>query len=291
MTNKPAAAAALGYFDGVHLGHKEVIKTTLSLQQYEPVVFTFRSLSPLPKLKNNNINITTDNLKHKLLKNLGVKHIYSYDFTEIKGLSPENFVSEILIKTLNAEAVCCGYDFRFGEGGNAGADKLTELCNKYGVATIIVPPVRINNTPVSSTFIRELITKGDIKTANKFLGYELTYRNTVIGGNKIGRTIGFPTINQHMPDECVLPRFGVYKSKVIINNQIRDGITNIGIKPTAGEQKYASAETYIIGFDGNLYGELIEIKLIDFIRDERKFNSFDELKEQIKKDLKTANGN
>ena len=142
MESTPTSAA-LGYFDGVHLGHKEVIQAAISQStgsrtlRYEPAVFTFKSRSPLPKLTESggltNLNITTDGLKHKLLQTLGVKHIYSYDFPKIKHLSPEDFVSEILVKKLNAKVVCCGYDFRFGEGGKADSNDLAHICERLGL--------------------------------------------------------------------------------------------------------------------------------------------------------------
>jgi riboflavin kinase/FMN adenylyltransferase len=274
-------AVALGYFDGVHLGHAAVIKATTNTE-FEPVVFTIGN--------RNSHNITTDSLKHKLLISLGAERICSYIFEEIRHFSPERFAAEILAETLNAKLVCCGYDFRFGEGGKADADKLKSLCGKLGAETIIIPPVSVNNTPVSSTLIRELIAKGDVKTANAFLGYELMYEQEVVGGNRLGRTIGFPTINQNLPPDCVLPRFGVYKSRTYIRGQALDSITNIGVKPTAGDNDSVFIETHIIGFDGDLYGEFVKVSLIDFIREEKKFNSFAELSAQIKQDLRTAHG-
>lgn len=270
-TNK---AVALGFFDGVHLGHRAVIKAAP-----EPAVFTFKKA-----FKDNNIN--TGSTKHKLLRSCGAKQIYAYDFNDIKDLSPDEFVEEFLIGMMNVKVVCCGFDFKFGKGAKADAGDLARICNKAGIKTIIVPAVEIDNAPVSSTRIRELIAAGDIKVANRLLGYELFYELKVVGGNMQGRTIGFPTINQDMPKKLVLPRYGVYKSCVYIEDKIYDGITNIGVKPTAGNYKNPTAETHIINFNNDLYGRKIKIALVDFIREEKKFNSFDELKNQINEDLK-----
>jgi riboflavin kinase/FMN adenylyltransferase len=272
---------ALGYFDGVHLGHQEVIKTALTLTPYEPAVFTFNSRE--------SGNIMTDEAKHKLLTGLGIKSIFSYAFEDIKNLSPEEFVSEILVKELNAGAVVCGYDFRFGKDAKAGADELAKLCNKFQIPTIIVPPVTLDGEIISSTAIREFIAKGDIETANKFLGYKHFYEAEVVGGNQLGRTIGFPTINQNMPHHCIIPRFGVYVSSVKIHENHYKGITNIGVKPTAGEQKNITIETHILGCDKDLYGQIIEVSLLKFIRAEKKFNSFSELSKQIAEDLLCLN--
>ena len=264
---------ALGYFDGVHIGHRAVINAVP-----DTAVFTFR---------NRNVNnITTDETKRKLFTELGVKQICAYDFDAIKDMSPGQFVHDILHNELNAEVICCGYDFRFGAGGQANAEDLTRICGQYGIKTIIIPAVKAGGEPVSSTRIRELIASGGIEAANRLLGYEMHYELEVVGGNKLGRTIGFPTINQNMPPELILPRFGVYTGRVAVHGGCYKGITNIGVKPTAGENKQVTIETHITGFDGDLYGEIIKVSLISFIRPEMKFNSFTELSQQIKEDLK-----
>ena len=291
MTDRKMTAVALGYFDGVHLGHQAVLKAALNTE-YEPAVLTFTG-----KFKGSP-NITTDGDKLDLIHGLGfnICQTYAYNFSDIKNTEPEEFVLKTLLGYHNAKIVCCGYDFRFGKGGWADADELTKLCNKYGMETVIVPPVEVDGVPVNSTYIRQLIAEGDIKTANKFLGCEHFYLRHVVGGNKLGRTIGFPTINQEFPRFCVVPRYGVYSSRVAINGdrddcKVYDGITNIGVKPTAGNNDSVAIETHIIGYDGDLYDELVKVSLIDFIRDERKFASFDELKKQIDKDLEvTLNG-
>jgi len=288
LTNRRLTSVALGYFDGVHLGHQAVLKAALNTE-YEPAVLTFRG-----KFKG---NLNINNYRFEMIKSLGIDpyQTYTYRLSDIKNLEPEEFVLKTLLGELNAKIVCCGYDFRFGKGGWAGADELTKLCNKFGMETIIVPPVEVDGVPVNSTFIRQLIAEGDIKKANKFLGYEHFYMGYVVGGNKLGRTIGFPTINQEFPLFCVVPRFGVYSSRVSIGvykdggfkeEQVYDGITNIGVKPTAGSHNNVTIETHIVGYDGDLYDELVKVSLVDFIRPERKFDSFEELKKQIDEDLK-----
>jgi len=269
--------AALGYFDGVHLGHREVLKSALVPDYYESAVFTFNSRIPC--------NITTDDTKHKLIRELGIEQIHSYNFESLKDYSPEEFVEKILVKGLNAKFVYCGFDFRFGKKRSAFADDLARICGEYGIVTIIKKPVIIDGITVSSSHIRELIHEGNIKIANKFLGYELFYELEVVGGNRLGRTIGFPTINQNMPQNVLPPKFGVYKSRVSVKGVEFKSITNIGIKPTAGENKNITIETHIIGYDGDLYGKVIKVSLLDFVRAERKFTSFEELSQQIKNDL------
>jgi len=280
-TNKSLTSVALGYFDGVHLGHQAVLKAALKTE-YEPAVLTFTG-----NFKGNP-NINSDGGKLKLIENLGFnsRQTYAYNFSDIKNLEPEEFILKILLGELSAKIVCCGYDFRFGKGGRAGAEELIKICNKYGMEAIIVPPVKTDDVPVSSTYIREIIAEGDIKTANRFLGYEHFYEEKVVGGNRLGRTIGFPTINQNMPEHCVIPKFGVYSSRVAINGGFYKGITNIGVKPTAGRHNSVTIETHIIGYGGDLYGEIIKVSLLEFIRSERKFGSSEELTKQINEDLK-----
>jgi riboflavin kinase/FMN adenylyltransferase len=275
---KHKSSVALGYFDGVHSGHVKVLKAALEYQHYKPAVFTFGNRA--------NCNIITEDIKHKLLKSHGIEYIHSFDFQKIKGFSPEEFVEKILIEHYNAKIVSCGYDFKFGKHAKADAGDLERICKAHGIITTIIPPFKINQITVSSSLIRKAIHGGDIETANKFLGYDLFYKLEVVGGNRLGRTIGFPTINQNMPQDLLPPKFGVYKSSVFINSQAYNGITNIGVKPTAGKYKNITIETHIIGYDGDLYGQVIKINLEKFIRPEIKFNNFTELSEQIKKDLK-----
>jgi riboflavin kinase/FMN adenylyltransferase len=278
MKNKSIKAIAIGCFDGVHLGHREVIKAATN-SEFEPAVFTFKCRAPGC--------ITTDSSKRKLLTNLGVRQVFSYNFEKIKDYSPERFISEILLKNLNAGAVCVGYNFRFGKDAKADAADLAKICKKLGVEAFIVPPFEADGEVVSSTLIRKYIAGGDIEKVNSLLGYKLSYELRVVGGNRLGRTIGFPTINQNIPKNCAVPRLGVYKSRVIIKNEIFNGITNIGVKPTAGLNKNITIETHIIGYDGDLYGRIIRICLIKFIRPEIKFGSFEELTKQIEEDIKS----
>ncbi|MCL2108092.1 MAG: bifunctional riboflavin kinase/FAD synthetase [Oscillospiraceae bacterium] len=279
--NRCKTAVALGFFDGVHLGHAAVINA-ISESEF-PVVFTFKSGGKNTFKEN---NISTEIAKRELLTKLGVKRVCAYDFEAVKDLSADEFVTQILVGELDTNLVCCGYDFRFGKGAKSDANDLKKICGEKNIGVVVVPAVEVDGAAVSSTRIRNLIQKGDLKLANKLLGYELFYDLKVVGGNMQGRTIGFPTINQNMPRNCAMPRFGVYESKVFIGEKTYRGITNIGVKPTAGNYKKPTAETHILNFTGDLYGQKIRICLINFIRDEKKFNSFLELKMQIEKDLK-----
>ena len=164
---------------------------------------------------------------------------------------------------------------------------LKKLCEPYGVEVQLVPPVVLDGDRISSTRIREYVTKGNMNLAWRMLGRPYSLRFPVVSGNKIGRTLNFPTINQIYPDHFAIPRFGVYVSVAEVDGELYPSVTNVGMKPTVGSDR-PLAETYIIGFKGNLYGTRIRVSLCHFIRQEMKFNSLEELRQQIERDTKQA---
>ena len=206
-------------------------------------------------------------------------------FNEIKNLSPEDFVEKILVEKLRAGAVCCGYNYRFGKDAAGSAETMRKICGRLGIKCKIAGEVDVAGHAVSSTQIRSLIENGETEKANEMLGHKFGFSSPVIDGDKRGRRLGFPTINQELPQELVLPRFGVYRTDVTVGHRRYKGVTNIGKRPTVGTEKILS-ETYIIDFDESIYGESVDIRLIKFIRPERRFSSFDELARQIKTDAK-----
>lgn len=293
ITNSGAAAemtaVALGYFDGLHLGHVGVISAAMAQPGLKPAVFTFNCDTTLPKFCGPEDIISFEN-KCELMERLGVQYIYAPDFAEVCTLSDEEFVKKILIDRLNAGFACCGRNFRFGKGGSGTPERLAEIGAKYGMRAEVVQDVCLDGQIISSTRIREHIRKGEIEQANRLLGYELWYRLPVVKGNEIGRTISFPTINQIIPDTNIIPQYGVYKSYVEIDGKQYHGVTNIGIKPTVTRHDGTGAvmETHIIGYSGDLYGQNIAVALVRFIRPEVKFAGLDELKQQIARDKENA---
>ncbi|MDY4587243.1 MAG: riboflavin biosynthesis protein RibF [Oscillospiraceae bacterium] len=293
ITNRGRAAektaVALGYFDGLHLGHVGVISAALSQQGLKPAVFTFNCDTTLPKFRGPEDIISFEN-KCELMERLGVQYIYAPDFAEVCTLTDEEFVKNILIDRLNAGYACCGRNFRFGKGGSGTPERLAEIGAKYGMRAGVVPDVCLDGQIISSTRIREHIRRGEIEQANRLLGYDLWYRLPVVRGNEIGRTINFPTINQIIPDTNIIPRHGVYKSYVEIDGKQYHGVTNIGIKPTVVRHDGTGTvmETHIIGYSGDLYGQNIAVALVRFIRPEVKFPGLEELKQQIARDKENA---
>lgn len=284
-------AVALGYFDGLHLGHLGVIRAALSQEGLSSAVFTFNCDTTLPKFKNPEDIISFEN-KRELLSRVGVNYLYAPDFAEVCGLTAEEFVSEILVKRLNAGYACCGTNFRFGRNGSGTPGLLAEIGARYDMRAETVPDVCHNGVMISSTHIRELIRGGNVEEANTLLRYELWYRLPVVRGNEIGgRLLSFPTINQIIPETNVIPRFGVYKSFVQLDKRNYRGVTNIGVKPTIENRRDGDGvvmETHIIGFDGDLYGQNVSVSLCGFIRPERKFPDLEELKKQIAADKELA---
>ncbi len=284
-------AVALGFFDGLHLGHIEVIKQALDHPEYNSVVFTFNDKTTLPKFKERK-NIISYDLKTELLSKIGIDYIFAPDFADLRDLWAEEFVDKILIDRLNTKFVACGYDFRFAKGGRSTAEDLAKICKERNIAVTIVPAVKVDGEPVSSTEIRDLIAEGDIRQANRLLGYELTYYLEVTEGKQNGRKMGFPTINQSIPTGMVVPKRGVYKSWTQIKGKNFPSITNVGIKPTIaldeGEKRDTLMETHIIGFNGNLYHQKVRVVLREYMRPEKRFENMEQLKNQLSEDKKIA---
>ncbi|MEG0615760.1 MAG: bifunctional riboflavin kinase/FAD synthetase [Oscillospiraceae bacterium] len=280
-------AVALGLFDGLHSGHQDVIHKAVDFipQGISPAIFTFETDTVTTKGRGGVDVILAKDLKHELLSRLGVEYIYSPDFLNFKELTAVEFVRLVLRDKLRAKYVICGDDFRFGKGALCGRKELEVLCAEHDITVIVIPPTIIDGDIVSSTRIRNHIRNGEIQLANRLLGYPFTLRLPVVHGNEIGRTMNFPTINQYFPKRQVVPRFGVYASTTIVHEKSYKSITNVGVKPTVGGETTPLAETNIFGCTDKLYGETIQISLQQFIRPETKFDSINELKEQLEKDV------
>ena len=272
-------AIALGTFDGVHIGHREVLNLPLG---YKRIAVTF---SQPPKLEGryegNLLMLPCE--KEKTLKLLGIDNIYCLQFEMVKDINSLDFLKSLKEK-FSPALISCGFNYRFGKDGKGDTALLKEFCEENNIELKITDEVKFNGITVSSTRIRKLINNGEISLANKLLGRNFSFETQVIHGDKRGRTLGFPTINQKYPKELVNLRFGVYKSKVCVGGKEYDGITNIGKRPTFSTD-YIISETHIKNFYGEIYGENVRVELLDFIRDEARFASIEELKKQIDKDI------
>ena len=286
---KYGSAVALGYFDGIHKGHRAVLEKALSFAKENnlvPVVLLF-DIHPR-KLVSGKVPpmLMSEEKKREKLIEMGFT-VADFDFKSGMNYSPEEFAEKVLVERLNVKAVSCGYDYRYGKGGKGNADTLREYFTPLGVDVFTQSPVLLGSETVSSTKIRELIIDGQIERANELLGTPFSYDLVVRHGDGIGHTLGFPTINQHFPEDFIVPRFGVYASKVKLGGEYYPAVTNVGIRPTVAGDSMRS-ETCIIGFNGDLYGKRVEVSLLGYIRGEVKFPSLDELKNQVEQDKITA---
>ncbi len=281
---------ALGSFDGLHLGHRAVLDAAKELARQlhaEPVLCTFRE-HPLKVLTGQAPPALFQGaVKDRLFQESGLD-VYFLDFAEIKDQSPELFFQKVLLEQLHAKGVCCGFNYSFGEGGKGTPELLESLCKANGIAFAEVPAKTLDGVTVSSTVIRSAMEQGNVGLANKMLGRAFSFESPVTHGDGRGRTWGIPTINQLYPEGLVVPEKGVYLSDVCVNGIHYKGVTNIGVRPTVREGEALSAETFVIGFSGDLYGTRPEVSLLRFLRPEQKFESFAALKAQIQKDIAVA---
>lgn len=282
-----STSVALGLFDGLHRGHQQVILKAVShSKEMIPTVFSFDYDNPALISKPDFKALLSPTLKARLLESLGVEQFVCPPFSFIKDMSARRFLEEILQTALQAKAVFCGYDYRFGKNAEGDTRMLEEFCASNGIYCEVLPALTEGGSPISSTRIRECIHSGRMEEAQTLLGYPYTIDFPVSEGRKLGRRLGFPTINQPYSKGNILPRFGVYASLAQIDGKSYMGVTNVGVKPTVGTDNPPSAETYLIGYEGDLYGRQIPLSLIRFVRPEQKFASIEDLKGQIAKDTR-----
>ncbi len=284
---------ALGFFDGVHIGHGELLKRTAAKAKelsLIPAVLTYSS-HPSEILAKEAVGlINTTEERCEIIRELyGISDITVKEFTrEYASLSCEIFADEILVKQMNAGYVVAGFDFRFGKGGKGDAETLSALCESRGIGCDIIDKVELDGDTVSSSRIRELIAQGDMEESARLLGHYHCIISEVVHGASLGEKLGFPTINQTLSPKLCLPKFGVYASRIEINGRTYTGVTNIGVRPTVADGEAPRAETHIIDFSGDLYGKNVKVELVRFIRGEMKFSSVEELKKQIARDTELA---
>lgn len=291
LPEKSGTAIALGYFDGLHKGHRNVISLAVAEKEngLTPVCFTF-SKSPKSVLNSTQTNaLMTNEDKIKTLERLGIERTYQADFEKIMNMPAQDFAQKILIDTLKAEKLFCGFNYRYGKNGEGNAKTLKSFCDNKGVELAVIPATESEGEVVSSTLIRKLITDGNIKRANELMCSRFGFSSVIEHGKRLGRELGTPTINQPLCSELVVPKFGVYASIVTLENgDSYCGVTNIGIKPTVGGNT-PLCETWMPKYSGGeIYGQSADVRLLDFIRPERKFSGIDELKNAIIDNSKTA---
>ena len=273
-------AVALGYFDGVHIGHRELISLLVREAKAEGLksyILTFED--NLAKTKKTQSVIYNTKEKLRIFESLGVDGVIVADFSSISGLSPESFVYDVLIDSLGVELAISGYNFRFGKFAAADSARLIELMEDKGKRSLVLSERRVDGKPLSATVIRELIGEKRLDEANKMLGIPYYVEGTVERGLGLGTGFGFPTVNIPIRETSPLAS-GVYRTAVKIGDRLYTGVTNVGSCPTVKEREIHT-ETLIADFDGNLYGQNIKIYFLGYLREERLFDSVDELRDQI----------
>ncbi len=288
VINVENTVVTIGNFDGIHKGHIKLIKEAVKeakTKNYKSVVFTFEN-HPMRYFRADSIkHIITNEEKVKIFEDLGVDIVFMIPFDEyMTKISATDFVKTILHEKLKCKMVIVGHDFTFARNKEGNASLLESLGKNYNMKVKVIEPIKIKGRRVSSSYIRNLINDGNVSEIKDFLGRNYFLEGEVIHARKIGRTIGFPTANLKAEDKLIIPKNGIYAVKVYIKNKVYYGATNIGYNPTVNG-KVLSIETNIIDFDEEIYGEIIRVEFLDRIRDEKKFNSLDELKSQLRKDV------
>ena len=281
---KEKSIYALGFFDGVHLGHQALLRECCRLAQefhMTPCAITF-ARHPMsaftddpPKL------ISTAADRDALLRQYGIEKIHSLPVTKDVMSTPwQDFLQQLMAQ--GAAGFVCGADFRFGNKGEGNAEKLQAFCAEMGFPCVIVPDQLIDGSRISSTRIRDLLEQGDLAQANRLLGHPHTFSGTVVAGKQLGRTLGIPTANLLLSPELLTPKFGVYATLAHIDGQVFCAVTNIGTRPTVNGDNI-TVEPWILDFDGDLYGKTVTLEFYQFLRPEQKFETLADLKAEIQK--------
>jgi riboflavin kinase / FMN adenylyltransferase len=282
----------LGVFDGLHLGHQRIMKTVVeraSAVAASPTAITF---DPHPRavLHPESAPPLLQTLDQRLanLEMLGIEQTIVIKFDKAFAAKPaEDFLQEIIHDRLHAKEVYLGKGFAFGKNRGGNIELLRKMSNELGFLADEVPEVQLRGQRISSSKIRELLAEGKVNQTRRMLGRPYGVEGVIIRGNRRGHTIGFPTANLK-PHNRVIPKFGVYATATLVEGVWRRSITNIGIRPTFEKDSEPSIESYLFDFDGDLYGDVLRVRFLHQIRDERKFNGIDELKAQIERDSSHA---
>jgi len=285
-------AVAIGKFDGVHIGHRKLLQEILEQKKkgLAACVFTF---DPPPAVlfgSSDGKELTTKEEKRALFERMGVDILIEFPLThETAAISPMDFAGRIVAHQMNARFVAAGKDLSFGAKGAGNAELLIAVGKEKGFRVKTIEKVCVDGIEVNSTHIRELLKKGDIQAVNQFLGTPYRVKGTVVHGNRIGRTIGFPTVNLLPAENKLLPPNGVYRSEVLVKGKRYRALSNIGYKPTVTTERVLGVETYLYDFEEEIYDQTIEVCFHEYKRPEQQFESLEALKEQLKRDIQENN--
>lgn len=287
--------AATGFFDGVHAGHRavlQVLKDTAREKGEESAVITFwpHPRNVLQQDASTFRLLNTLEEKKELIYRFGIDNVYVVPFTkDFSQLSTTEFMKEYLVDRFHADTLIIGYDHRLGRSSTASREELAALAATVGLRTRIVEEVHCGDRKVSSTQIRNALAAGEVREAAEMLGYRYSLLGVVVAGNRLGRTMGFPTANMELYEPLkIVPANGVYAVEAEVLGRRHGGICNIGTRPTVGAGNARTIETNIFGFNDDIYGLDLRISFIERIRDEHRFSSMEDLRHQLENDRKIA---
>ena len=284
---------ALGFFDGVHIGHAALLEKTKQRAEElgaMPSVLSF-DVHPDTLVFHKEVPLINSAIgREEIIRRcFGIQNVVFIHFNQHVMRMPWQEFLRSLVEELQVCHIVVGHDFCFGYRGEGTAERLKSYCAENGLGCDVIPPVLLDGQIVSSTHIRELIRSGQIEEANRWLGHPHTLSDTVHSGYHLGRKLGSPTINMFFPDGVLVPRHGVYAAKVFLENgQSYIAVTNVGVRPTVSEENRVSVESHLLDYSGNLYGRQARLEFYSFMRDEIKFDSFEALSEQIRLDAENA---
>jgi len=286
-------AIALGFFDGVHIGHGALLNKTKERAAQIGAIPSVLSFDVHPDNLVFGVKVPLINSaagrKEIIRRCYGIDNVVFIHFNKHTMQMPWEEFAENIIEKLNIGWIVCGHDFTFGYKGQGKAHKLKEYCEQRGIGCDIISAVNLDGLTVSSTHIRTLVAEGNMEEARRFLGHPHCLVDTVHSGYHLGTKMGTPTINMRFPEGVITPRHGVYAAKVYLEDgSSHVAVTNIGVRPTVSDENIVSVESYLLDYSGNLYGSQARVEFYSFIRPEMKFSDFHELGEQIKSDAETA---
>lgn len=280
----------MGKFDGLHMGHKYLLEFLFEEKRkgFKTAIFTF-DMPPKEKINGEPMPVlTTIPEKESVFEACGIDYLIECPFTdEIRNMDAETFLRKI-VRQLNVKSIVAGDDFHFGRNRAGDYELLQRMSTELGYAFHVVTKMKHRGRDISSTYIREEVISGNLELVNYLLGYPFFIMGQVVGGKKIGRTMNIPTINVYPPKEKLLPPYGVYTAEVSYRGKTYGGIANIGRKPTIEGENPVGVETHIFDFDEEIYGESVKVGLLKYLREEKKFESITQLKEQIERDMENA---
>lgn len=288
-------AVGIGVFDGVHLGHQELIRRVVTAAQnsgLKPLLFTF-DRHPLELLNPSDAPPYLTPLEDKLslMEQAGAEEVVVAKLTpQLLSTEAEDFVRQVMVERLNTRWVVAGWSFRFGKGRRGTPEMLRQIGAELGFRTDVVQPVTVDGEVATSSRIRELLACGRLAVANRLLGRPHSITGKVVRGRGRGRTIGVPTANLEIPYRAALPSRGVYKAEAVVGCDGYPAVVNIGLRPTFNEEPVLTVEAHLIGFRGDLYGRSVRLRFLERLRDERKFDSVEALKHQLAEDIERALG-